>query len=160
MPDYIFGLQYETKLFLLSFLIGAVFGAVYDILRIIRIVKHHHKIVIFVEDFFFVLFCGFWYFVFSTDVARGQIRLFTFIGIIIGLIVYLMTVGSITIRFASGIKSIYDKLENWLKRKIFTPIYTNIKSKFVQNYISLIKREKSRKKVLKVSKNVVYNEDK
>lgn len=160
MPDYIFGLQYETKLFLLSFLIGAVFGAVYDILRIIRIVKHHHKIVIFVEDFFFVLFCGFWYFVFSTDMARGQIRLFTFIGIIIGLIVYLMTVGSITIRFASGIKSIYDKFENWLKRKIFTPIYTNIKSKFVQNYISLIKREKSRKKVLKVSKNVVYNEDK
>lgn len=160
MPDYIFGLQYETKLFLLSFLIGALFGAVYDFFRIVRIIKRHHKIVIFIEDFLFVLFCGFWYFVFSTDLARGQIRLFTFIGIIIGFIVYLMTVGSITVRFASVIKSVYDKIENWLKHKIFTPIYTNIKRKFVQNYISFIKREKSRKKGLKVSENLVYNEDK
>ena len=101
MPDYIFGLQYETKLFLLSFLIGALFGAVYDFFRIVRIIKRHHKIVIFIEDFLFVLFCGFWYFVFSTDLARGQIRLFTFIGMIIGFIVYLMTVGSITVRFAT-----------------------------------------------------------
>ena len=160
MPDYIFGLQYETKLFLLSFLIGALFGAVYDFFRIVRIIKRHHKIVIFIEDFLFVLFCGFWYFVFSTDLARGQIRLFTFIGMIIGFIVYLMTVGSITVRFASVIKSVYDKIENRIKHKIFTPIYTNIKRKFVQNYISFIKREKSRKKGLKVSENVVYNEDK
>lgn len=160
MPDYIFGLQYETKLFLLSFFIGAVFGIVYDVLRIIRIVKKHHSVVIFIEDFLFVLFCGFWYFVFSTDMARGQIRLFTLIGMFIGFIVYLLTVGSITKRFASGIKSVYIKIENWLKRKIFTPIYTNIKSKFVQNYISLIKRGKSRKKGLKVSKNIVYNENK
>lgn len=160
MPDYIFGLQYETKLFLLSFLIGALFGAVYDFFRIVRIIKRHHKTVIFIEDFLFVLFCGFWYFVFSTDLARGQIRLFTFIGIIIGFTVYLMTVGSITVRFASVIKSIYDRIENWLKHKIFTPIYTNFKRKFVQNYISFIKREKSRKKDLKVSENVVYNEDK
>lgn len=160
MPDYIFGLQYETKLFLLSFFIGALFGAVYDFFRIVRIIKRHHKTVIFIEDFLFVLFCGFWYFVFSTDLARGQIRLFTFIGIIIGFTVYLMTVGSITVRFASVIKSIYDRIENWLKHKIFTPIYTNFKRKFVQNYISFIKREKSRKKDLKVSENVVYNEDK
>ena len=160
MPDYIFGLQYETKLFLLSFLIGALFGAVYDFFRIVRIIKRHHKTVIFIEDFLFVLFCGFWYFVFSTDLARGQIRLFTFIGIIIGFTVYLMTVGSITVRFASVIKSIYDRIENWLKHKIFTPIYTKFKRKFVQNYISFIKREKSRKKDLKVSENVVYNEDK
>ena len=160
MPDYIFGLQYETKLFLLSFLIGALFGAVYDFFRIVRIIKRHHKIVIFIEDFLFVLFCGFWYFVFSTDLARGQIRLFTLIGIIIGFIVYLMTVGSITVKFAFVIKSIYEKIENRFKDKIFTPIYTNIKRKFVQNYISFIKREKSRKKGLKVSENVVYNEDK
>lgn len=146
MPDYIFGLQYETKLFLLSFLIGAVFGVVFDVLRIIRIIKRHHNAVIFIEDFLFVLFCGFWYFVFSTDMARGQIRLFTLIGMFIGFIVYLMTVGSITKRLASAIKYVYDKIESWLKRKIFTPIYTNIKSKFVQNYISLIKRRKSRKK--------------
>ena len=160
MPDYIFGLQYETKLFLLSFLIGALFGAVYDFFRIVRIIKRHHKIVIFIEDFLFVLFCGFWYFVFSTDLARGQIRLFTLIGIIIGFIVYLMTVGSITVKFAFVIKSIYEKIENRFKDKIFTPIYTNIKRKFVQNYISFIKREKSIKKGLKVSENVVYNEDK
>lgn len=160
MPDYIFGLQYETKLFMLSFLVGLVFGAVYDLLRIVRIVKKHHKTVVFIEDFSFVVFCAFWYFLFSTDLARGQIRLFVLIGMFIGFAVYLLTVGSITTRFASAIRMVYEKIESWLKRKIFTPIYTNIKKKIVQNYISLRKRIKSRKKNLKVGKNVVYNEDK
>ena len=160
MPDYIFGLQYETKLFMLSFLVGLVFGAVYDLLRIVRIVKKHHKTVVFIEDFVFVVFCAFWYFLFSTDLARGQIRLFVLIGMFIGFAVYLLTVGSITTRFASAIRMVYEKIESWLKRKIFTPIYTNIKKKIVQNYISLRKRIKSRKKNLKVGKNVVYNEDK
>ena len=160
MPDYIFGLQYETKLFLLSFLIGLVFGAVFDVLRIVRIVKKHHRYVIFVEDFAFVVFCAFWYFIFSTELARGQIRLFILIGMFIGFVVYLLTVGSITTRFASGIRTVYEKIEGCLKRKIFTPIYTNLKKKIVQSYISFKKRIKSRKKGLKVGKNVVYNEDK
>ncbi len=160
MPDYIFGLGYETKLFLFSFVIGALFGATFDILRIIRIVKRHNNAVIFIEDFLFVLFCGFWYFIFSTDMARGQIRLFTLIGIIIGFGVYLLTVGSLTKRLAFGIKLVYDRIEKLLRNKIFIPIYTNFKSKFVQNYISFIKRRKSRKKGLKVNKNVVYNDDK
>ena len=160
MPDYIFGLQYETKLFMLSFLVGLVFGAVYDVLRVFRIVKKHHKTVIFIEDFAFIIFCAFWYFVFSTDLARGQIRLFILLGMFIGFIVYLLTVGSITTRFASTIRAVYEKIEGWLKRKIFTPIYTNIKNKIVQYYSSFKKRIKSRKKSLKVGKNVVYNEDK
>lgn len=160
MPDYIFGLQYETKLFLLSFLIGLVFGAVYDVLRVIRIVKKHHKTVIFIEDFCFIVFCAFWYFVFSTDMARGQIRFFILVGIFIGFVIYLLTVGSLTTRLATGIRNIYERFEAWLKRKIFTPIYTNIKNKIVQSYISLKKSIKSRKKGLKVEKNVVYNEDK
>lgn len=160
MPDYIFGLQYETKLFLLSFLMGIVFGVVFDILRVIRIIKRHHNAVVFIEDFLFVLFCGFWYFVFSTGMARGQIRLFTLIGMFIGFIVYLLTVGSLTKRLAVHIKAVYDKIEGWLKRNIFTPIYTNMKSKIVQNYISLNKTKKSRKKGLKVEKNVVYNKNK
>ena len=159
MPDYIFGLQYETKLFLLSFLIGLVFGAVYDVLRIIRIVKKHHRYVVFVEDFAFVVFCSFWYFLFSTELARGQIRLFILIGMFIGFIVYLLTVGSLTTRLATGIRTIYEKAENWVKSKIITPIYTKLKNKIVQNYLSLRKRIKSRKKGLKVGKNVVYNKD-
>lgn len=159
MPDYIFGLQYETKLFLLSFLVGLVFGAVYDALRIIRIVKKHHKLVVFVEDFIFIIFCSFWYFIFSTDLARGQIRLFILIGMFIGFIIYLLTVGSITTRFASAIREVYEKFESMLKRKIFTPIYTKLKNKIVQIYIYLRKRIKSRKKSLKVGKNVVYNKD-
>ncbi len=160
MPDYIFGLQYETKLFMLSFLVGLVFGAVYDVLRIVRIVKKHHKTVVFIEDFAFIVFCAFWYFLFSTDLARGQIRLFVLIGMFIGFAVYLLTVGSITTRFASAIRMVYEKIESWIKRKIFTPIYTNIKKKIVQNYISFKKRIKSRKKNLKVGENVVYNENK
>ena len=160
MPDYIFGLQYETKIFMLSFLVGLVFGAVYDVLRIVRIVKKHHKTVVFIEDFAFIVFCAFWYFLFSTDLARGQIRLFVLIGMFIGFAVYLLTVGSITTRFASAIRMVYEKIESWIKRKIFTPIYTNIKKKIVQNYISFKKRIKSRKKNLKVRENVVYNENK
>ncbi len=159
MPDYIFGLQYETKLFLLSFLIGLVFGAVYDVLRIIRIVKRHHRYVVFIEDFAFVVFCAFWYFLFSTELARGQIRLFILIGIFIGFIVYLLTLGSLTTRLATGIRKVYEKIETWIKSKIFTPIYTKLKNKIVQNYLSLRKRIKSGKKGLKVGKNVVYNKD-
>ena len=159
MPDYIFGLQYETKLFLLSFLIGLVFGAVYDVLRIVRIVKKHHKCVVFVEDFAFVVFCAFWYFLFSTELARGQIRLFILIGMFIGFIVYLLTLGSLTERLATGIRRVYERIESWIKSKIFTPIYTKLKNKIVQIYLSLRKRIKSRKKGLKVGKNVVYNKD-
>lgn len=153
MADYIYGVSVETKLFLISCLIGVGFGICYDILRIIRIIIPHKKVFVFIEDFFFMLFCAFWYFLFINDFAKGRIRVFLLIGIALGSFIYLFSIGNLTKRLAKVLHKLFAKVYFKVKYKFITPIYTKVRQKICEKQTRFIKNVKSRKKSLKAERN-------
>ena len=66
----------QTIIFLQAILMGAVFGAVYDLFRIFRIAVPLPAGVIVAEDVIYFAFCGFMSFFLAMTVNFGQIRFF------------------------------------------------------------------------------------
>lgn len=158
IPTYMFGLSYELILLIKSVGIGIIFGAVFDALRVVRIIFIHKPWLVFLEDFLFMLFCGFWFFVFSMTSARGQLRAFLLIGAAAGFFLYIFTVGEIVRRFITKIR---DRIRATLKRvygkvkyRFLSPVYRKIKHRygdFLKSKIKIRKKsKKTTKKVLKV----------
>lgn len=99
--EMIFPISTEARLFFSAVVIGALFGLLYDVLRIFRRVAAHNDIAVFIEDFLFVMFCAFWYYIFVTAAAWGQIRFFVFIGMLIGMVTEVLLIGDIVVQSAS-----------------------------------------------------------
>lgn len=99
--EMIFSISTEARIFLSSVLVGVLFGLGYDLLRIFRRVIRHNDAAVFVEDFFFVIVCAFWYYIFVTALAWGQLRLFVFIGMLIGMSTELFVIGDIAVQATS-----------------------------------------------------------
>ncbi len=158
IPTYMFGLSYELALLLQSVGIGIIFGVVFDALRVVRIIFPHKSWMIFTEDFLFMLFCGFWFFVFSMTSARGQLRAFLLLGAVAGFFLYIYTVGEIVRRFIiktrdtirAALKRAYYKV----KTRFISPVYRFIRRKYGKFFVDKIKirkkTKKTAKKVLKV----------
>lgn len=161
-PTYMFGLSYELLLLFKSVVIGIIFGVVFDALRVVRIIFPHKSWLVFIEDFIFMLFCGFWFFVFSMTSAVGQLRAFLIIGALAGFFLYIFTVGEIVRRFITKtrdvirafLRRVYYKLYNKVYLKAIYPILSKIKlksNKFLSHKVKLRKKSKKTvKKVLKV----------
>ncbi len=156
-PTYMFGLSYELVLFLQSVGIGIIFGVVFDALRVVRIIFPHKSWMVFTEDLLFMLFCGFWFFVFSMTSARGQLRAFLIIGAAAGFFLYIYTVGEIVKRFITKtrdvIRAALKKMYNRIKVRLIYPVYRVFKRRFGGIFVEKIKlRKKSKKSVKKVLK--------
>lgn len=156
-PTYMFGLSYELVLFLQSVGIGIIFGVVFDALRVVRIIFPHKSWMVFTEDLLFMLFCGFWFFVFSMTSARGQLRAFLIIGAAAGFFLYIYTVGEIVKRFITKtrdvIRAALKKMYNRIKVRLISPVYRVFKRRFGGIFVEKIKlRKKSKKSVKKVLK--------
>ena len=83
----------ETVIFLLSCLVGAWIGVVYDAFRIIRIAFPHGKWAVFIEDVIFVLISAVFTFFFSVKFLNGFFRVFVVAGEILGFVIYYFTIG-------------------------------------------------------------------
>lgn len=99
--EMIFPISTEASLFLSSVLIGVLFGLGYDLLRIFRRVVRHNDIAVFAEDFVFTLFCAFWYYIFVTAAAWGQLRFFVFAGMLIGMLTEILVIGDMVVQSAA-----------------------------------------------------------
>lgn len=158
IPTYMFGLSYELALLLQSVGIGIIFGVVFDALRVVRIIFPHKSWMIFTEDFLFMLFCGFWFFVFSMISARGQLRAFLLLGAVAGFFLYIYTVGEIVRRFIiktrDTIRAALKRVYNKVKTRFISPVYRFIRRKYGKFFVDKIKirkkTKKTAKKVLKV----------
>jgi hypothetical protein len=86
------GTDGEVRVFLLSALIGVALGAVYELLRVLRVIIPHFKWAVFVEDMLFGLLCGFcWFLIFSG--FSQPMRAF---------IAFAMALGAAVLHFAAG----------------------------------------------------------
>lgn len=123
--------QNQAYLFLVFSLTGVTIGVLFDFFRILRRTIKTSNIITYIEDVLFWILTGLlvlyniWYF------NNGEIRVYMFLGIILGVLIYMSTLSNILIKIFSKILQIIIKiLELPFKtiisifRKIITAIVT------------------------------------
>lgn len=140
--------QNQAYLFLVFSLTGIAIGLLFDFFRILRRSFKTPNALIYIEDILFWILAGvlilynIWYF------NDGEIRVYMFLGIIIGVLIYMSTLSNILVKiFSKILQTIIKVLELPFKTiiAIFRKIYTVIESVF-------IKIVKKRKKFDKIPK--------
>ena len=89
----------EIKLFLIFCLSGLLIGIFYDIFRIIRRSFKISDLHTYIEDIIFGIFTGLFLIFIIFIYNDGSIRLYMFIGIFLGLILYLVTISKYFVKF-------------------------------------------------------------
>ena len=99
----------QAWLFLSTVILGVAIGFFYDIFRILRKTTPHLALLVQLEDFFFwiIVTGGMFYFMLSTNF--GEIRPFSILGAVVGMVIYLSTVSQYVVRASVAVV-------NYLKR--------------------------------------------
>ena len=132
--------QNQAYLFLVFSMTGVATGILFDFFRILRRTIKTSNFITYIEDVLFWILTGLlilyniWYF------NNGEIRIFMFWGMILGVLIYMSTLSNILIKiFSKTLKAIIKILELPFKfiKKIFKStitafmtIYTKITKKF------------------------------
>ena len=132
--------QNQAFLFLVFTLTGVIIGVLFDFFRILRRTIKTSNVITYIEDVLFWILTGLlilyniWYF------NDGEIRIFMFLGIIMGVLIYMSTLSNILIKtFTTILQTIIKVLELPFKaiilffRKIITAI-ANIFTKYTKNF--------------------------
>lgn len=133
--------QNQAYLFLVFSLTGVAIGVLFDFFRILRRTIKTSNIITYIEDVLFWILTGIlilyniWYF------NNGEIRIYMFLGIIMGVLIYMSTLSNIIIKiFSKILGAIINILELPFKtviaifKKIIAtiePIFTNFTKKFI-----------------------------
>lgn len=127
--------QNQAYLFLVFSLTGVIIGILFDFFRILRRTIKTSNFITYIEDILFWILTGFlilyniWYF------NNGEIRIYMFLGIILGVLIYMLTLSSILIKIFS---KILQTLINMLKLpfktiiSVFRKIVTSIEKIFTK----------------------------
>ena len=121
--------QNQAYLFLVFSLTGVAIGILFDFFRILRRSIKTSNIVTYIQDILFWILTGIivlysiWYF------NNGELRIFVFLGLIIGILIYMTTLSSIIIKIFSkllvlliNILKVPNKVLHMLISKIITVI--------------------------------------
>ena len=129
-------IQNQAYLFLVFSLTGVEIGILFDFFRILRRAIKTGNIVTYIQDILFWVLTGIlvlyniWYF------NNGEIRIYMFLGIIIGGLIYMSTLSNIFVKlFTKVLSTIIKVLEIPFKTiiTIFRKIITAILSFFTKN---------------------------
>ena len=109
----------ELHLFGICFLLGMVIAAIYDAIRILRLLVPHRDIVVDIEDLSFWLFTAWLVFRTLFTYNRGALRAYAFIGMFLGVIVYSLTISKLVMFF------VHKMVPYW--KKFFSILITPFK---------------------------------
>ena len=160
-------MQNQVYVFTVFILDGIIIGLLFDIFRILRKSFKTADIVTYCEDFIFwiLTFSLLLYSIFKFN--NGELRLFIFIGLIIGILIYLLAFSKLFINISVYIISFIKKiiyvvliipisyLIKFIRKIIFKPIIfisINI-SRLLSNFIEKLKFSKLKKKKSKKEKD-------
>ena len=127
--------QNQAYLFLVFSLTGVIIGILFDFFRILRRIIKTSNFITYVEDILFWILTGFlilyniWYF------NNGEIRIYMFLGIILGVLIYMLTLSSILIKiFSKLFRILINVLELPFKTiiSVFRKLITAIEKIFVK----------------------------
>ncbi len=149
--------------FMISFCMGLIFGAVYEVLRIIRILLPFKAIIFICDIIFFIVSANA---VMSLSEFLGSyIRIYTIIGYGAGIFTYIVTIG----RLLNAAENVASKVWRRSLKKIgtvlgnliskpFREIAHKIKSIIVKNAEYLTDNQKNADMLLKFHNEMMYNE--
>ena len=95
--------QNQSYLFLVFSLTGVIIGILFDFFRILRRSIKTPNIITYIQDILFWILTGIivlysiWYF------NNGELRIFVFLGLIIGILIYMTTLSSIIVKIFTKI---------------------------------------------------------
>lgn len=142
----------QAYLFLIFVINGVIIGLIFDFFRILRISFKTKDFVTYIEDILFWIITGvillYSIFIFN----NGEIRLFMFIGVIIGILLYILLISKYIIKINVYIINILKKivgipikiLYRFIKKVFFRPIsfvIINIRKIFTKRYKNIVKKE-------------------
>ena len=136
--------QNQAYLFLVFSLTGVAIGVLFDFFRILRRTIKTANIITYIEDILFWVLTGIlilyniWYF------NNGEIRVYMFLGIILGVLIYMSTLSNLVVKlFTRILGTIIKVLELPFKTiiAVFRKIITIILS-FSTKYVKKIKIKK------------------
>lgn len=143
----------QSQGFLYSCIVGFALGAFYDIFRMIRIMCRTERRHVFFQDLFFMVCAAFVTFLLALAVNWGELRFYIVAGEIIGICVYDLTVGEVTVRIARFVYKILRiilRFLNWLiirpLKSLFIWIFGLVKNFFKKLTNFFIKYIKKRNK--------------
>lgn len=158
----------QTAFFLLSVVLGAVMGIIYDVFRVFRILfpPAAKSKPVAVQDVLFWLIFGFCMFCYSSAVCGGNLRFFMFFGSLIGFTLYILTIGNLITGILRQIAEAVRRVLRKVYSLIFEPIVKLLKNLcqkvrlfFVRIYRKSKKTEGSVKKPLPKVLQLVYNKN-
>lgn len=157
----------QEQVFVYACIFGLFLGAYYDVIRIIRLVIDATQKQLFFLDVFYFFCCGILTFLFAMVYNSGEIRFYILAGEIIGWCVYHLTLGELTFMCSTALVHVLRKLNRWIKKHIFKPIFQTVRHLlcFLLNQLKKCARfpkkspEKS-KISLKDNSEIVYNSNK
>lgn len=117
MSDFIYG---EFHLLGICILLGMILAGVYDLIRIFRMFVFHKQIIIDLEDLTFWILTT--WFVFKTlfQYNQGVLRGYVFLGLLIGVFVYMATISRLVMKVANVLLPIWKRGKRWLKKPLNT----------------------------------------
>lgn len=148
--------------FMIAFFVGFVFGLVYEVLRILRLILRF-KIAVFLCDIAFFVLAAF--VVMRLSVVLGNfVRIYTILGFGAGVFTYIVTVGRLlnliesaaSVAWRLTIGRLFKKIGNSIS-KLFVGIAHKAKSGFVRISKHFNEQTKSLRKPLQSTGEKVYN---
>lgn len=157
----------QVYLFFIFIANGVLIGILFDFFRILRKSFKTSDIVTYIEDFLFWILTGFSILYFMFVFNNGEIRLFMFLGIAVGITLYMLIFSSflikINVTIITSLKKIISKIVGiilipfkFIKRLFFKPIsfiFINIRKSSTNLYNNFMKITKKNKKIENNVKN-------
>lgn len=131
--------QNQAYLFLIFSLTGVSIGVLFDFFRILRRTIKTSNIITYIEDVLFWILTGLlilyniWYF------NNGEIRVYMFLGIILGVLIYMSTLSNFLIKIFSKILQIIIKVLE-LPFKTIIAIFIKIITAIVTIFAKITKK--------------------
>lgn len=148
MENIIIEQLYSLLIYLLT---GFIIGILFDIFRILRRTFKTPDVITYIEDILFWLLTGILLIYILITISNGQIRIYNVLGLIIGIITYLLVFSRIFINISIKILKIVIypiKLLFNLIRRIFTP-FTFFVINLKKLTFNLVKKLNKKQKITK-----------
>ncbi len=134
--------------FFYSLVLGIFFSIFYDVLRAFRIIKQHSKLLVFIEDILYFSFNSIITFIFLIATTNGEVRAYVIIGLILGFILFFITLSKYFLKIICWIFSIIKIFFMYINSKFYY---------FSESILNFFKNTlKCLKKVLKSIGELLY----
>ncbi len=121
----------QTLLFFSTIAVGGILGFIYDIFRIFRRLFKHGNFLTQIEDLIYWLLASFIMFYFMLNENYGEIRIFSMIGALIGVILYFFAISPFVLKVSLTILNIAKQILTVTFKILFFPIKILLKILYI-----------------------------